>query len=114
MIDLLIKRELTRTTGTMNHELVAEIDDSLESMFGSDGLWRKVGIFDSLTRTVGRVSSRVFVGSELCKFRMFGLNYYQPPGAGSNMEYVMSASDFARAVSVSGYILHMFPKFMRP
>jgi hypothetical protein len=30
------------------------------------------------------------------------------------MEYVVSASDFARAVSVSGYILHMFPKFMRP
>ncbi|KAJ7025237.1 cytochrome P450 [Mycena alexandri] len=98
MIDLLIKRELTRTTGTMNNELVAEIDDSLESMFGSDGLWRKVGVFDCLTRTVGRVSSRVFVGPELC----------------SNMEYVMSASDFARAVSVSGYILHMFPKFMRP
>ncbi|KAJ7648218.1 cytochrome P450 [Mycena polygramma] len=98
MIDLLIKRELTRTTGTMNAELIEEIDDSLESLFGGDGQWRNVGVFDTLTRTVGRVSSRVFVGKELC----------------SNMEYVMSASDFARAVSVSGYILHMFPKFMRP
>ncbi|KAJ6595156.1 cytochrome P450 [Mycena vulgaris] len=98
MIDLLIKRELTRTTGTMNVELREEIDDSLDSMFGGDGQWKQVGVFDSLTRTVGRVSSRVFVGKELC----------------SNMEYVMSASDFARAVSVSGYVLHMFPKFMRP
>ncbi|KAJ7880796.1 cytochrome P450 [Mycena olivaceomarginata] len=98
MIDLLIKRELTRTTGTMNVELVEEIDDSLARLFGNDGQWRKVGVFDTLTRTVGRVSSRVFVGKELC----------------NNMEYVVSASDFARAVSVSGYILHMFPKFMRP
>ncbi|KAJ7460275.1 cytochrome P450 [Mycena latifolia] len=97
MIDLLIKRELTRTTGTMNRELTEEIDDSFDSMFGGDG-WKEIGVFDSLTRTVGRVSSRVFVGKELC----------------SNMEYVMSASDFARAVSVSGYILHLFPKFMRP
>ncbi|KAJ6585924.1 cytochrome P450 [Mycena capillaripes] len=94
MIDLLIKRELTRTTGTMNVEITEEIEDSLESLFGADGQWRKVGVFDTLTRTVGRVSSRVFVGEELCR----------------NMEYVMSASDFARAVSVSGYILHLFPK----
>lgn len=66
MIDLLIKRELTRTTGTMNVELVEEIDDSLARLFGKDGQWRKVGVFDTLTRTVGRVSSRVFVGKELC------------------------------------------------
>lgn len=67
MIDLLIKRELTRTTGTMNVELVEEIDDSLARLFGNDGPWRKVGVFDTLTRTVGRVSSRVFVGKELCE-----------------------------------------------
>lgn len=67
MIDLLIKRELTRTTGTMNAELIDEVNDSLESLFGGDGQWRKVGVFDTLTRTVGRVTSRVFVGKELCE-----------------------------------------------
>lgn len=62
MIDLLIKRELTRTIGTLNNELLEEIDGSMEGIFGTDGEWREVGVFDGLTRTVGRVANRVFVG----------------------------------------------------
>ncbi|KAJ7730246.1 cytochrome P450 [Mycena maculata] len=98
MIDLLIKRELTRTIGTLNTELLEEIDDSMERIFGTDGEWREVGVFDSLTRTVGRVANRVFVGKELC----------------SNMDFVMAGTHFARDISVSSYILHLFPKFMKP
>ncbi|THU95307.1 cytochrome P450, partial [Dendrothele bispora CBS 962.96] len=98
MIDLLIKRELTRTIGSLNHLLIEEIEDSMETIFGTDGLWREVGVFDSLTRTVGRVANRVFVGKELC----------------SNMDFVMAGTKFARDISVSSYILHMFPKFLKP
>ncbi|KAJ7457037.1 hypothetical protein FB451DRAFT_1047728 [Mycena latifolia] len=98
MIDLLIKRELTRTIGTLNNELLEEIDGSMEGIFGMDGEWREVGVFDGLTRTVGRVANRVFVGKELC----------------SNMDFVMAGTHFARDISVSSYILHLFPKFMKP
>ncbi|KAF8202595.1 cytochrome P450 [Mycena galopus ATCC 62051] len=97
MIDLLIKRELTRTIGTLNKELLEEIEGSMEGIFGTDGEWREVGVFDSLTRTVGRVANRVFVGKELC----------------SNMDFVMAGTHFARDISVSSYILHLFPKFMK-
>ncbi|KAJ7753620.1 cytochrome P450 [Mycena maculata] len=98
MIDLLIKRELTRTTGTMNVELLEEIELSMSSLYGSDGQWKKVGVYDTAGKIVGRVANRVFVGKELC----------------SNMEYVQSGSQFANAVGVSAIILHFFPKFMRP
>ncbi|KAJ7454982.1 cytochrome P450 [Mycena galericulata] len=98
MIDLLIKRELTRTIGSLNNELLEEIDGSMEGIFGTDGEWREVEVFDSLTRTVGRVANRVFVGKELC----------------SNMDFVMAGTHFARDISVSSYILHLFPKFMKP
>ncbi|CAK5271120.1 unnamed protein product [Mycena citricolor] len=98
MIDLLIKGPLTKTIGALNPELVEEIEGSMETLFGVDGEWRELGVFDSLTRTVGRVANRVFVGKELCK----------------NMEFVMAGTDFARDISVSSYILHMFPKFLKP
>lgn len=61
-----MKRELTRTIGTLNNELLEEIEGSMDGIFGTDGEWREVGVFDSLTRTVGRVANCVFVGKELC------------------------------------------------
>lgn len=67
MIDILIKRELTRTIGTLNGEILEEVEASMEGLFGVDNEWKQVGVFDSLTRTVGRAANRVFVGKELCK-----------------------------------------------
>ncbi|KIJ43181.1 hypothetical protein M422DRAFT_253378, partial [Sphaerobolus stellatus SS14] len=97
MIDLLIKRELTRTIGTLNNEILEEVEGTMEELYGIDNQWREVGVFDTLTRTVGRASNRVFVGKELC----------------SNMDFVMSGVRFARDISVSSYVLHMFPKAMK-
>ncbi|CAL1703341.1 unnamed protein product [Somion occarium] len=98
MIDVLIKRELTRTIGSLNNEILEEIDASMVDIFGTSGEWVDVGVFDSLTRTVGRAVNRIFVGEELC----------------SDMNYLMAGIRFARDVSVSSYILHAFPKFMKP
>lgn len=75
MLDVLIKRELTRNIGVLNHEILEEIDASMEEMFGNDGQWRQVGVWDSLTRTVGRAANRVFVGKELCRCAIFPPHY---------------------------------------
>ncbi|CAL1703350.1 unnamed protein product [Somion occarium] len=98
MIDILIKRELTRTIGSLNNEILEEVNASMIDIFGTSGEWVDVGVFDSLTRTVGRAANRVFVGAELC----------------SDMEYLMAGVHFARDISVSSYILHAFPRFLRP
>ncbi|KAJ7060186.1 cytochrome P450 [Mycena amicta] len=98
MVELIIKRELTKTVGTLNEDIIDEILSSMDSLYGTDGEWRECYIFDSLTRTVGRVVNRVFVGKELCQ----------------NMEYVMAGTRFAKAVNLSSYVLHLFPEFCKP
>lgn len=114
MLDLLIKRELTRTIGSLNNEILEEIDASMEGLFGIDNQWKEVGVFDSLTRTVGRAANRVFVGKELCKFYLYLTSPYRSTHIGSNMDFVMAGVRFARDISVSSYILHLFPKFLKP
>jgi len=67
-IDLLIKRELTRTIGSLNNERFEEVEGSMNGIFGNENKWKEVGVFDSLTRTIGRAANRVFVGKELCVY----------------------------------------------
>ncbi|KAF7321037.1 hypothetical protein HMN09_00190900 [Mycena chlorophos] len=101
MVELLIKRELTKTVGTLNEEIIEEIIKSTDDLYGGSetaGEWRERYVFDSLARAVGRVVSRVFVGAELC----------------SNMEYVNAGTNFSKMVSISSYILHLFPEFLKP
>lgn len=81
MIDLLIKRELTRTIGSLNNEITEEIDSSMEMLFGLDNQWKEVGVFDSLTRTVGRAANRVFVGKELCELCLRVRKYHSSTDA---------------------------------
>lgn len=66
MIDILIKRELTRTIGLFNDDILAEINASMSELYGSPNDWEQVGVFDTLTRAVGRAANRVFVGKDLC------------------------------------------------
>ncbi|KAF9075520.1 cytochrome P450 [Rhodocollybia butyracea] len=98
LIGVLIRRELTRSIGQFNDEIFEEIDFSMQSIFGTDGQWRKVGIYDSFIQTVGSSANRIFVGKEL----------------GSNMDFIMASVKFAKDVSISSYIIHMFPKALKP
>lgn len=66
MIDLLIKRELTRTVGTLNDAVLEEVDASMANLFGADGEPRNVSVYMAMGRTVGRAVNRIFVGKELC------------------------------------------------
>jgi hypothetical protein len=70
MLDLLIKRDLTRSIGggSLNDEVVDELEASFSELFGRDMEgWRDVCVWDSMIRIVARTANRVFVGSELCE-----------------------------------------------
>ncbi|KAJ6563814.1 hypothetical protein B0H19DRAFT_914806, partial [Mycena capillaripes] len=60
MVDLLIKRELARTTGTMNEGLLEEADLATASLYGTDGEWKHVGVYASSLLLVGRVVNHLF------------------------------------------------------
>ncbi|KAF8214830.1 hypothetical protein K438DRAFT_1563182 [Mycena galopus ATCC 62051] len=97
ILDLIIRRELTRSAGTLNDDLLEDVDAALAHLGGTDGEWRTPIIHHNISRVVARVTNRTF------------LVYL-----GAIDEYLDSANDFASAVGVSGILLHFFPKFMRP
>lgn len=74
MLDLMIKRELTRHVGNLNDKIVTEVDFAMGEMFGTgdlaengEGEWREVGVWDSSIRLVVKAANSVFVGSDLCE-----------------------------------------------
>ena len=70
MVETLIKRELTRTIGTLNREILEEVEASVEDIFGVNNELKEYKIFESLTKIIGRAVNRVFVGKELCKYNI--------------------------------------------
>ena len=68
MLDLLIKRDLTRTIGSLNEEIVDELHAGFDSLFGNDTEeWKEVCVWDSMIKTVARSANRIFVGPDLCE-----------------------------------------------
>ena len=73
LLDLMIKRDLTKSVGNLNNEIVQEIQECMEELFGGDvegdgeAEWREVGVWDSMIKLVARSANKVFVGPELCE-----------------------------------------------
>lgn len=67
LIGTLIKRELTRSIGQFQDEIFEVVENSFDNLFGIDGQWREVGVFDSFRQTVGSSINRIIVGKELGK-----------------------------------------------
>ena len=68
MIEQLIKKDLTRTIGSLNAEVLEEIEFTFLEQFGSDTeQWKEVCVWDSISKAVARTENRVFVGPELCE-----------------------------------------------
>ncbi|KAG7094626.1 hypothetical protein E1B28_005450 [Marasmius oreades] len=105
MLDLMIKRELTRHVGNLNDKIVNEVSLAMGEMFGTgdlsesgQGEWREVGIWDSSMRLVVKAANSVFVGSDLCR----------------NEEYTQACMSWVWDVATSSAVMHMFPKFLKP
>ena len=64
-------------------------------------------------KVVCRASNRVFVGLPLCTW-LLSLEYYVLSFAGRNSDYVDLNVQFTADVVKTGYILRMFPDFLKP
>jgi hypothetical protein len=75
-----IKSELTRQVFTVTPEVVDELKEAVDQIWGVEndpddeedeamtGGWKTVVLFDSITKIVARMSNRVFVGLPLCEY----------------------------------------------
>jgi hypothetical protein len=70
LLDLMIKRELTKSVGHLNDVVVEEPRSATQELFETnvdgDG-WTKISVWDAMIKTVARSTNCVFVGPELCE-----------------------------------------------
>uniref|UniRef100_A0A0W0EXB6 Cytochrome p450 n=2 Tax=Moniliophthora roreri TaxID=221103 RepID=A0A0W0EXB6_MONRR len=98
LMDLMIKRDLAKSVGQLNDQIVDEINAVMDELFGNDTEeWKEFGIWDSMIKVVARSANRVFA-ADLCR----------------NEEYLMSCVHWTQDIQVSAAVLHMIPKFMKP
>ncbi|KAJ7765291.1 hypothetical protein B0H16DRAFT_1310111 [Mycena metata] len=98
MVELLIKRELTRGTGTLDVELLKELDAAMINLIGTQGDFKTVSIYNTMGGIAGRIATCIFVGKELC----------------SSLEFLASTVRFTESICATAIVLHFFPDFMRP
>jgi len=64
----IIRRNLTKELPILMIGMMDEVMTTVDRAFGIDNLaWREVPVLESILQIVARVSSRVFVGPDLCK-----------------------------------------------
>lgn len=66
--EIIIRRDLTRSLGTLIPEIDEELNVGVDDCWGKDTEnWNDVGLFTTMMKVVARTSNRVFVGLPLCK-----------------------------------------------
>jgi hypothetical protein len=94
-----LARQLTQKLSSFAPDIVDEIHASLEDNWGTDtDEWREVLLYDTLLDVITRLSTRVFVGKELCRDKGFR----------------KAASNFNRNVVLPAAALNLLPGFLKP
>ncbi|KAH8886988.1 cytochrome P450 [Thozetella sp. PMI_491] len=94
-----IKRELTHKLSSFADDIVDELELCLTENWGADTEnWREVKVYDTLLDVISRLSTRVLVGTPLCR----------------NKKFVRSAGLFDKNVVLSAAALNLLPNFLKP
>lgn len=64
-----VRVKLTQSLGLITDDLVEETTDSLHDTFGDNAEWQRRLLREDLLEVVARLSSRVFLGKDLCRNR---------------------------------------------
>lgn len=66
--EVIIRRQLTRSLGSLIEEIEDELSVGVTHYWGNDTeKWIDVGVFESMNKVVARASNRIFVGLPLCE-----------------------------------------------
>ncbi len=65
--EAIVKRNLTRSLGSLISDIEDEINMSIDEYWGCDTEnWVDIGAFQTMNKVISRTSNRVFVGAPLC------------------------------------------------
>lgn len=95
-----IRTKLTQSLGLVTDDLVDETKASLQDLYGNnlDQQWRTVVLKDTVLDLVARLSSRVFLGRELCR----------------EQRWLEIAKSYAVDAVMATFALRMVPGVLRP
>jgi cytochrome P450 len=93
-----VRLKLTQSLGLVTADLVDETIDAVDHVFGRNGEWATRLIREDILEVVARVSSRVFLGAELCR----------------NRRWLDIAKTFTVDTFTLSFLMRMAPAMLRP
>ncbi len=98
IISEVIKTKLTQSLGLITDDLVEETSLAVADNLGDSDEWQTFKIRDVIAEVVTRLSSRVFLGKELCR----------------NERWLQIAKTYAIDSFATAFLMRAAPPFMRP
>ncbi|KAI9159162.1 Cytochrome P450 monooygenase 1 [Paramyrothecium foliicola] len=93
-----INKDLTKSLAKVTDALVEEAVLTLPDVLGISGEWQTFNMWDSMLSIIARISSRVFLGEELCR----------------NPDWLRVTREHTSNGFIAIDILHQWPAFLRP
>lgn len=93
-----IHKKLTPSLGLVTPDLIAETTSALHDVYGEQPDWQAVSARDSTLDVVARVSSRVFLGEDLCR----------------NDRWLQIAKTYVIHAFTGAFLLRLVPSLFRP
>lgn len=97
-IQELVRVKLTQSLGLITDDLVEETTASIHDYFGEDGDWHATLVKQNVLDMVTRLSSRVFLGKDLCR----------------NERWLQIAKDYTIDSFIGARLLRLVPSVFRP
>ncbi|KAI6361814.1 hypothetical protein MCOR25_006380 [Pyricularia grisea] len=67
IVQKIVMKHLTKRLNTVTGPMALEAAFAIDKVFGNNPDWTEVTIYNNITQIVARISSRVFLGPELCR-----------------------------------------------
>jgi hypothetical protein len=93
-----VVKKLTQSLGLITGDLVEEASDSVREALGNPAEWESVLIDEKVQLIIARLSSRVFLGKELCR----------------NAQWLKIAEDYTVNMFIASQYLRVMPSLLRP
>lgn len=98
LIQETVRVKLTQSLGLITDDLVDETTCSIHDSFGEDSQWHSTSLKKKIGDVVARLSSRVFLGKDLCR----------------NKRWLEIAKDYTIDAFIASRILKLVPSYLRP
>ncbi|KAK5128354.1 hypothetical protein LTR85_003022 [Meristemomyces frigidus] len=98
LIQEIVRVKLTQSLGLITGDLVEETTASIHDYFGEDSEWHATLVKQNVLDMVTRLSSRVFLGKELCR----------------NERWLQIAKDYTIDSFIGARLLRLVPSVLRP